>query len=109
MVKSLGIMWLQLPGTLPEPLDKTLFKRFRYPGLYRQHPGIVRGKTVTLHRILSGHHQPLQGAGGQVFRAEVMMVGKRHFIHVGTKPAKGIRSEERRVGKECRSRWSPDH
>src|SRR4051794_16204677 len=21
----------------------------------------------------------------------------------------GIRSEERRVGKECRSRWSPDH
>src|SRR5688572_32212446 len=22
---------------------------------------------------------------------------------------KGIRSEERRVGKECRSRWSPDH
>ena len=23
--------------------------------------------------------------------------------------AKGLRSEERRVGKECRSRWSPDH
>ena len=23
--------------------------------------------------------------------------------------AKAIRSEERRVGKECRSRWSPDH
>src|SRR2546430_13456659 len=22
---------------------------------------------------------------------------------------KGVRSEERRVGKECRSRWSPDH
>ena len=21
----------------------------------------------------------------------------------------GMRSEERRVGKECRSRWSPDH
>ena len=21
----------------------------------------------------------------------------------------GLRSEERRVGKECRSRWSPDH
>ena len=21
----------------------------------------------------------------------------------------GVRSEERRVGKECRSRWSPDH
>src|SRR6266508_6772842 len=24
-------------------------------------------------------------------------------------PAPGRRSEERRVGKECRSRWSPDH
>ena len=24
-------------------------------------------------------------------------------------PKKGIRSEERRVGKECRSRWSPYH
>ena len=26
-----------------------------------------------------------------------------------THPAAGDRSEERRVGKECRSRWSPDH
>src|SRR5688572_27143959 len=24
-------------------------------------------------------------------------------------PTKSIRSEERRVGKECRSRWAPDH
>src|SRR3712207_9554672 len=24
-------------------------------------------------------------------------------------PANGVRSEERRVGKECRSRWSPYH
>src|SRR6266850_4961288 len=24
-------------------------------------------------------------------------------------PGAAIRSEERRVGKECRSRWSPDH
>src|SRR2546421_12738422 len=26
-----------------------------------------------------------------------------------TPPAAAARSEERRVGKECRSRWSPDH
>ena len=26
-----------------------------------------------------------------------------------TKLVEGIRSEERRVGKECRSRWSPYH
>src|SRR5437773_5282536 len=30
----------------------------------------------------------------------------RGRIHLGIFPA---RSEERRVGKECRSRWSPDH
>ena len=28
-----------------------------------------------------------------------------NYLQVGT----GIRSEERRVGKECRSRWSPYH
>src|SRR5688572_31754661 len=27
----------------------------------------------------------------------------------GAKPMPGLRSEERRVGKECRSRWSPYH
>src|SRR5690348_17687752 len=25
------------------------------------------------------------------------------------RPQRGLRSEERRVGKECRSRWSPEH
>ena len=28
---------------------------------------------------------------------------------LGTLPYIALRSEERRVGKECRSRWSPDH
>ena len=30
-------------------------------------------------------------------------------IHIGVCGGDGIRSEERRVGKECRSRWSPYH
>src|SRR3712207_7733467 len=30
-------------------------------------------------------------------------------VVVGMQPAVAIRSEERRVGKECRSRWSPYH
>src|SRR2546430_17581233 len=34
----------------------------------------------------------------------VQIVGKRHASRVI-----GARSEERRVGKECRSRWSPYH
>ena len=36
-------------------------------------------------------------------------LGKTHLLHaVGYQSAK-LRSEERRVGKECRSRWSPYH
>ena len=33
------------------------------------------------------------------------------YTMVGNKPTEvsELRSEERRVGKECRSRWSPDH
>ena len=31
------------------------------------------------------------------------------LIEVRVTPQRGMRSEERRVGKECRSRWSPYH
>src|SRR3712207_8327488 len=33
----------------------------------------------------------------------------RRISLLGTWVNKGLRSEERRVGKECRSRWSPYH
>src|SRR5258707_6247260 len=33
----------------------------------------------------------------------------RYRTRAGTFPAEPARSEERRVGKECRSRWSPYH
>ena len=41
----------------------------------------------------------------------VVADGKIQEIKVGevSVPAGAKRSEERRVGKECRSRWSPDH
>src|SRR5688572_11746472 len=32
-----------------------------------------------------------------------------YFLLADGEPAPLVRSEERRVGKECRSRWSPDH
>src|SRR3712207_2182431 len=44
--------------------------------------------------------------------ARALGLGARH-IDVGQRPEEGhvvlARSEERRVGKECRSRWSPYH
>ena len=37
----------------------------------------------------------------------ILLVVVGHVI--GSGPDGGMRSEERRVGKECRSRWSPYH
>ena len=36
-------------------------------------------------------------------------VRKHEVPYIDLKLRHGIRSEERRVGKECRSRWSPYH
>ena len=40
------------------------------------------------------------------FKYDVIVIGAGH---AGCEAAAAARSEERRVGKECRSRWSPYH
>src|SRR3989441_10812106 len=57
--------------------------------------GIRKGAMPFLHRYLG--NPVLSFVGRLLFRAKV---GDFHC---------GLRSEERRVGKECRSRWSPYH
>ena len=54
--------------------------------------------------------------GAVIVEAVRSAVGKRKGGLAGVHPAdlsgavlRGLRSEERRVGKECRSRWSPYH
>ena len=44
-------------------------------------------------------------------KGRVVVVGMGKSGHIGNKIAATLarRSEERRVGKECRSRWSPYH
>ena len=37
------------------------------------------------------------------------IIGTEHLLLALAKEKDGVRSEERRVGKECRSRWSPYH
>src|SRR2546428_13264384 len=44
----------------------------------------------------------------QLILAFIMLLGSGLMLARFTLPG-GIRSEERRVGKECRSRWSPYH
>src|SRR2546430_16739860 len=46
---------------------------------------------------------------GQVTTGAVVSVTVKVVVQVPVLPAASVaRSEERRVGKECRSRWSPD-
>src|SRR5205823_9755527 len=49
----------------------------------------------------------LAGVITRVTRSTMMDVINLDYIRAAK--ARGMRSEERRVGKECRSRWSPDH
>src|SRR2546429_6419629 len=51
-------------------------------------------------RLLASH--PAMGRAGRV-------EGTRELVVMGTPYIVPYRSEERRVGKECRSRWSPYH
>ena len=54
-------------------------------------------------------------SGGKLWRFDFSYNGKRKTLSIGKYPtvslvkARAERSEERRVGKECRSRWSPYH
>src|SRR2546427_11806765 len=41
--------------------------------------------------------------------AAALQVGRQFYDSIGCWKCHGRRSEERRVGKECRSRWSPYH
>ena len=52
----------------------------------------------------------LQQEDGLILKLiEKMEIQKEHFLDNAKKHLAARRSEERRVGKECRSRWSPYH
>src|SRR2546427_12080676 len=67
------------------------------------------GVSYEFH-VSSAHRQPDQtaklvsGARGQGFKVIIAGAGLSAAL-----PGFAARSEERRVGKECRSRWSPYH
>ena len=51
----------------------------------------------------------IQGFDKTMFREEITVEGQSRIVLTKTVPHEICRSEERRVGKECRSRWSPYH
>src|SRR2546426_7207445 len=72
---------------------------------------------LALGRIYLGPTDPMQGPPGDTARARAVLdTAEQAFARAaallgvaGSSPEGDSRSEERRVGKECRSRWSPYH
>src|SRR5256885_7817189 len=58
---------------------------------------------------LRGAEAPLHGGPAPVDPAARPAAGRAARADPRTPAEPDYRSEERRVGKECRSRWSPDH
>ena len=74
---------------------------------------LLRGGNVEVtERDCTGHAETalMRAASGRFSRAELPSTGAvcRSARPAGADP-RLTRSEERRVGKECRSRWSPYH
>jgi len=74
-------------------------------------PPALAGRTVERYQVVRAI-----GAGGMgiVYLAEDTQLHRKVALKfpragAGDEQARMLRSEERRVGKECRSRWSPYH
>ena len=76
---------------------------------------VVRGLLIAVsvvaeHRLQVCRLQQLQHTGSVVVARGPQSAGSAVVAHgLSWSAACGIRSEERRVGEECRSRWSPYH
>ena len=53
--------------------------------------------------------EPMRVRSGEEAVRFALPSGQQFYLHQESAPAGYLRSEERRVGKECRSRWSPYH
>src|SRR2546430_16621203 len=75
---------------------------------HRRHLLEIARRALEIGQPLRG----LRGPGRDVVRLGAVLSGDtRHGVEALAQPVEGLvlRSEERRVGKECRSRWSPYH
>ena len=70
------------------------------------------GLSASLAAPRRGHAMPemiVSGSASDTCGALVMTPASVNIHYHGTNTSPTCRSEERRVGKECRSRWSPYH
>src|SRR3712207_1215431 len=91
------------------PEDKLFVQdMFPYPsgsGLHVGHPlGYIGTDVFARYQRMTGRNV-LHTMGFDAFG----LPAEQYAVQTGTHPRSTTRSEERRVGKECRSRWSPYH
>jgi len=67
------------------------------------------GTTLGVGANVFGVMVGVRGSGGSNYGEGVRQIGDVLIGLTSLKVSYGVRSEERRVGKECRSRWSPYH
>src|SRR3712207_6551442 len=123
------------PRLMPEnPEERALVRSWMafaddyfFPSVYRVRMGMQRGYSEDeiqeakekLYDALSRLEHQLEGRQyllGEYTLADIAHAGNFHRLRVLAKSGEAslekyprVRSEERRVGKECRSRWSPYH
>src|SRR3989475_5777789 len=97
----IAMAWLVPVKVTEEPVDANVVTDDDF--FFQAEDGI-RDLTVTGVQTCA---LPISLAGIVVNRAFDRKVGVSAMVSTGNEV--GIRSEERRVGKECRSRWSPYH
>src|SRR2546422_11310393 len=88
-----GVFWLLLFPTV----GVVMSTKFNYPEFLGDHPWLTFGRIRPIH------------VNGVILGAfSTLFIGLFHYILPRLCGVR-LRSEERRVGKECRSRWSPYH
>ena len=76
--------------------------------LYFRYGAMNSGKSTALMQV--AHNYEEQGMKVLILKPQVDTKGGGELVsRLGVRRKADLRSEERRVGKECRSRWSPYH
>src|SRR5690554_8183572 len=65
-------------------------------------------RLAALIRMNEGIDLPVGVLDITFYRDDLSLVSQQPVVHKTEIPLRITRSEERRVGKECRSRWSPE-
>src|SRR3712207_9516967 len=92
-----------------EPLHSSyIMSRMAYAAYVGGASGIRANTVSDIHEIKQTVNLPIIGIIKEVYGENPVYITPT-MKEISALVAEGVRSEERRVGKECRSRWSPYH